>query len=107
MTQLNTPYPSTAYLTGFLRSRGIDAHQEDLAIQLVLQLFSPPGLNEIRHCVASIPKKRRTPTTTIFDEAFDRYLTTLPHAPLYENRLAMQRMPTVVNGDVLGMVGRI
>ena len=23
MTQLNTPYPSTAYLTGFLRSRGI------------------------------------------------------------------------------------
>ena len=25
MTQLNTPYPSTAYLTGFLRSRGVDA----------------------------------------------------------------------------------
>ncbi|MEY3992545.1 MAG: hypothetical protein RIS04_1308, partial [Pseudomonadota bacterium] len=23
MTQLNTPYPSTAYLTGFLRSRGV------------------------------------------------------------------------------------
>jgi hypothetical protein len=34
-------------------------------------------------------------------------LTTLPRAPLYEDRLAMQRMPTVVNGDVLGMVGRI
>ena len=27
MTQLNTPYPSTAYLTGFLRSRGIDSAQ--------------------------------------------------------------------------------
>ena len=27
MTQLNTPYPSTAYLTGFLRSRGVDAVQ--------------------------------------------------------------------------------
>ena len=27
MTQLNTPYPSTAYLTGFLRSRGIAAVQ--------------------------------------------------------------------------------
>ena len=25
MTQLNTPYPSTAYLTGFLRSRGLGA----------------------------------------------------------------------------------
>ena len=34
MTQLNTPYPSTAYLTGFLRSRGVDAVQEDLALAL-------------------------------------------------------------------------
>ena len=25
-------YPSTAYLTGFLRSRGVDAVQEDLAL---------------------------------------------------------------------------
>ena len=40
MTQLNTPYPSTAYLTGFLRSRGVDAVQEDLALALVLKLFS-------------------------------------------------------------------
>ena len=31
MTQLNTPSPSTAYLTGFLRSRGVAAVQEDLA----------------------------------------------------------------------------
>ena len=37
MTQLNTPYPSTAYLTGFLRSRGFDAVQEDLALALVLE----------------------------------------------------------------------
>ena len=27
MTQLNTPSPATAYLTGFLRSRGIAAVQ--------------------------------------------------------------------------------
>ena len=44
MTQLNTPYPSTAYLTGFLRSRGVDAVQEDLALALVLKLFSADGL---------------------------------------------------------------
>ena len=25
MTQLNTPYPATAYLTGFLRERGFHA----------------------------------------------------------------------------------
>ena len=48
MTQLNTPYPSTAYLTGFLRSRHIDAHQVDLALALVLELFSPAGLAPYR-----------------------------------------------------------
>ena len=32
MTQLNTPYPSTAYITGFLRSRGIAATQADIAL---------------------------------------------------------------------------
>ena len=40
MTQLNTPYPSTAYLTGFLRSRQVDAVQADLALALVLRLLS-------------------------------------------------------------------
>ena len=48
MTQLNTPYPSTAYLTGFLRSRGIDAVQEDLALALALALLSRDGLQALR-----------------------------------------------------------
>ena len=32
MTQLNTPYPSTAYLTGFLHAQGIEAAKADLAL---------------------------------------------------------------------------
>ncbi len=47
MTQLNTPYPATAYLTGFLRARGIDAVQADPAIELLLRLLSAPGLIDI------------------------------------------------------------
>src|SRR6202022_2368879 len=47
MTQLNTPYPSTAYLTGFLRSRGFRAAQMDLSIGLALQLLSVDGLHDI------------------------------------------------------------
>lgn len=47
MTQLNTPYPATAYLTGFLRSRGVDTRQADPALELVLRLFSRAGLQEI------------------------------------------------------------
>lgn len=47
LTQLNTPYPSTAYLTGFLQSRGIACEQADLGIELVLRLFSPEGLRQV------------------------------------------------------------
>ncbi|MDH5640537.1 MAG: radical SAM protein, partial [Nitrospira sp.] len=49
LTQLNTPYPSTAYLTGFLESRGIFAEQADLGIEMVLRLFSRTGLTRVFH----------------------------------------------------------
>ena len=77
MTQLNTPYPSTAYITGFLRSRGFYAVQEDLALALVLRLFSVAGLHAVRACIAAIPPGRRTPLVTAFHEQFDRYAATI------------------------------
>jgi len=77
MTQLNTPYPSTAYLTGFLRSRGVDAVQEDLALKLVLRLLSPAGLDDIRACAEALPKKQRTPLVQGFIEHFARYRCTV------------------------------
>ncbi|MDO8788463.1 MAG: radical SAM protein [Sulfuritalea sp.] len=77
MTQLNTPYPSTAYLTGFLRSRGVAAVQEDLALALVLRLFSHDGLLAIRECIAALPARQRTPLVQAFDGDFARYLATI------------------------------
>jgi radical SAM superfamily enzyme YgiQ (UPF0313 family) len=78
MTQLNTPYPSSAYLTGFLRSRGVDAVQEDLALALVLALFSPEGLDGLRARAAALPA--RTPVVEWFVAQFDRYLATIAPA---------------------------
>lgn len=77
MTQLNTPYPSTAYLTGFLRSRGVDAVQEDLALGLVLKLFSADGLSAIRECAEAPPKRKRSPTVNGFLRHFERYRSTI------------------------------
>ncbi|MEY4909689.1 MAG: hypothetical protein RL260_3407 [Pseudomonadota bacterium] len=77
MTQLNTPYPSTAYLTGFLRSRGVDAVQEDLALALVLRLLSRNGLLEIRRRVESAPPKHPTEPVQSFMAQFDRYAATI------------------------------
>jgi radical SAM superfamily enzyme YgiQ (UPF0313 family) len=77
MTQLNTPYPSTAYLTGFLRSRGVDAVQEDLALALVLALFSPAGLRALHERVQALPPARRTPAVEAFDAQAQRYIATI------------------------------
>ena len=46
-TQLNTPYPATAYLKGFLNTQGIESHQADLSIDTILQLFTRQGLQDI------------------------------------------------------------
>ncbi|WP_293300111.1 radical SAM protein [Pedobacter sp. UBA4863] len=43
-TQLNTPYPATAYIKGFLNTKGISSVQADLGIEVILALFSKPGL---------------------------------------------------------------
>ena len=46
-TQLNTPYPATAYLKGFLNTKSISAFQMDLGIEVILELFSKQGLTQI------------------------------------------------------------
>jgi radical SAM superfamily enzyme YgiQ (UPF0313 family) len=77
MTQLNTPYPSTAYLTGFLHSRGVSATQEDLALKLVLRLFSHQGLQAILARVQAMARKDHTPALRAFEEQFERYADTI------------------------------
>jgi radical SAM superfamily enzyme YgiQ (UPF0313 family) len=46
-TQLNTPYPATAYLKGFLNTKKIQSHQSDLGIEVILALFSSQGLQDL------------------------------------------------------------
>ena len=70
LTQLNTPYPSTAYLTGFLQSQGYGAgvpsremgdgvkgsvFQADLGIDMVLALLSRAGLSRTFDEVRRLP----------------------------------------------------
>lgn len=73
MTQLNTPYPSTAYLTGFLRSRGVHAAQEDLALALALALLSAQGLQKVRDALQPVDSR----SVAAFVEQFERYRATI------------------------------
>jgi len=47
LTQLNTPYPATCQLLGFLRKQGIEAEQMDLSIELIQHLFTSMQLEVI------------------------------------------------------------
>jgi hypothetical protein len=67
MTQLNTPYPATAYLTGFLRARDVDVTQADLAIGLFLAIFSSTGLAR----VAAELRRRKKPLPAGYLETID------------------------------------
>lgn len=77
MTQLNTPYPSTAYLTGFLRSRKIEATQEDLALALVLSFFTADGLAEVKARALRLPEEERSASIHFFLDYFDQYQSTV------------------------------
>jgi hypothetical protein len=46
-TQLNTPYPATAYLKGFLNQYGVESYQSDIGIEVINNLFSKSGLSEL------------------------------------------------------------
>ena len=63
LTQLNTPYPATAYLTGFLREHQIPVSQADIGIEMVLTLFSRSGLaavfTEVRERGVDLPVEAR------------------------------------------------
>jgi hypothetical protein len=56
-TQLNTPYPATAYIKGFLNTKNITSFQADLGIEVILALFSKQGLTDL---FAQIEKSNKT-----------------------------------------------
>ncbi len=80
MTQLNTPYPATAYLTGFLRQHearlGLEVSQADAAIELFLRVFSRAGLERIHDELA----QRAGETDELLPPAIDQFLA---HAEAY------------------------
>ena len=77
MTQLNTPYPSTAYLTGFLRSQGFDAVQDDLALTLVLGFLTVDGLAEVKNEALKLPEENRSASVNFFLDYFSDYQNTI------------------------------
>ncbi len=75
LCQLNTPYPSIAYLARSLRDQGLTSEQHDLGLALMLRLFSPEGLRELFEQVAAQAERDGIPEPAwrVLGEA-DRHL---------------------------------
>ena len=63
-TQLNTPYPATAYLKGFLNTKNISSFQADLGIEVTLSLFCKKGLQQLFDTASD-----KLPSLTLSDNA--------------------------------------
>ncbi|HEY0747227.1 MAG TPA: B12-binding domain-containing radical SAM protein [Steroidobacteraceae bacterium] len=89
MIQLNTPYPATAYLTGFLRLHaarlGLEVTQADASLSLFLRLFSAPLLtrmaDELGLRAGKITQSAAVPPSiTYFLAHANRYIDTVEPA---------------------------
>ena len=89
MTQLNTPYPATAYLTGFLRLHaaelGLAVAQADASLGLFLRLYSSALVErmarELRRRAREVSRRERAPPQIAhFLAHAERYVETVEPA---------------------------
>jgi len=84
MTQLNTPYPATAYLMGFLRQHAarleLEVMQVDAALELFLRIFSRSGIQRILSTLLAAAEEtdeEMPPSIEHFLEHGTRYVATV------------------------------
>ncbi|WP_332454228.1 B12-binding domain-containing radical SAM protein [Chryseobacterium aquaticum] len=84
-TQLNTPYPATAYIKGFLNTKNISSYQIDLGIEVILELFSKDGIRRI--FAKAIDLKNTSENSQRIFALRDEYIKTIDQVILFlQNR---------------------
>ncbi|MFH0879194.1 MAG: radical SAM protein, partial [Lentisphaerota bacterium] len=74
MAQLNTPYPATPCLAGFLREKGYRVMQADLSLALALKLLSRAGLRAMHEALKPSVKQR---SVRFFRKNLEAYVSTI------------------------------
>jgi radical SAM superfamily enzyme YgiQ (UPF0313 family) len=83
-TQLNTPYPATAYLKGFLNTKNISTYQADLGIEVILQIFSKSGLEKVfKAAPTPLREGPETPNSFRITQLKEDYINTIDDVILF------------------------
>ena len=81
-TQLNTPYPATAYLKGFLNTKQIPSFQADLGIEVTLAIFCKSGLQHLFEFIES-QKREYSPNVERIIALKEDYISTIDEVVLF------------------------
>ena len=90
-TQLNTPYPATAYLKGFFNTKNIKSEQADLGIEVTLQIFCKKGLIHLFEAIESKYGGTLNANSTRIVALKERYINTIDSVILF---LLSERFPS-------------
>ncbi|MEO6722927.1 MAG: radical SAM protein [Ferruginibacter sp.] len=82
-TQLNTPYPATAYLKGFLNTKNIASFQADLGIEVMLAIFCRNGLKNLFDHISGTGDDQLTPNARRIIALKDDYINTVDAVILF------------------------
>lgn len=104
-TQMNTPYPSTAYLKGYLATRGIPSAQADLSLEVILALFSPEGLTALFDETDKLKTKRSANARQMLAER-NRYQQTIAAVVRFLQGKNDTLAYRICQGDYLPEAGR-
>jgi len=110
-TQLNTPYPATAYLKGFFNTKNISAFQADLGIEVTIALFSKPGLQNLFAEIntqrsASSGQKEHSPNASRIIALQDDYINTIDAVILFLQGRSPTLAHLICKRDFLPEAGR-
>ncbi|HEX2683359.1 MAG TPA: radical SAM protein, partial [Ferruginibacter sp.] len=81
-TQLNTPYPATAYLKGFLNTKNIASYQCDLGIEVTCAIFNKAGLQQL-FAEVNAQTKEHTPNIQRIITLQNDYINTIDAVMLF------------------------
>ncbi|WP_250161327.1 MULTISPECIES: B12-binding domain-containing radical SAM protein [Algoriphagus] len=104
-TQLNTPYPATAYLKGYLKTLGYESKQMDLGIELIWKIFSVEGLGQIFHQIEQSQIELSENSARIL-RLKKKYLQTIDSVIAFLQDKNPTLAYTVVEGDFLPEASR-
>lgn len=102
-TQLNTPYPATTYLKGFLNTKNIPSTQADLGIEVILKLFSS---EELKKLFASVGTKNLSPNASRILRLQKEYINTIDPVIRFLQNKNHTLAYTICEGDFLPKAGR-